>query len=123
QDARVRRVVSEFNRLAKTGLNPDDDLVARMRAGNVNAPVPVDTAAVRQQAMLEATNLFKHEFTAEELPELATILDGIVGEGEEETGMSDDKVRQMIFDLNAQGLSREEIQEELARRGISIELQ
>ncbi|KKL77724.1 hypothetical protein LCGC14_2032040, partial [marine sediment metagenome] len=84
QDARVRRVVSEFNRLAKAGLNPDDDLVARMRAGNVNAPVPVDTAAVRQQAMLEATNLFKHEFTEEELPELTTILDGIVGEKRDE---------------------------------------
>ena len=124
QSSRVATVVREFKKSVDEGLNPEDDLLARMRAGNIDTPVPVDSASVRQQAMLQAVQGNKHLFTEDELPELTSILEGLVGEGQADNEeMSDDKVRQMIFDLNAQGLSRKEIQEELARRGISIELQ
>ena len=129
QDTRVRRVVSLYTQLLEKGLNPEDDPFKTFMSGRaLGEPAPVDTSAVKQQAMLEATNRFKHEFTEEELPELTSILEGIVGGEETPTpsgadGLPDDVVKEMIFDLNAQGLSRKEIQEELARQGISIELQ
>ncbi len=124
QDARVRRVVTEFNRIAQKGLNPDDDMLSRIQAGgDAFNPTPVDTSAVRQQAMLEATNRFRHEFTEEELPELTTILDGIVGEQDESSNEpSVDNIKQMIRDLSAQGLSPEEIQANLAQQGINVRL-
>ena len=125
QDARVRRVVTRFNQLAQKGLNPKDDLLSRVRApgGDIDTPVPVDTTAVQQQAMLEAVSQFKHEFTEEELPELTTILDGIVGEQDESSNEpSVDEIKQIIRDLAEQGLSPEEIQANLAQRGINVRL-
>lgn len=124
QDARVRRVVTEFNRQRTAGLKPEttQEMQARVMAGGDFAPQPTDTTAVERQAMLDAVELFKHEFTEEELPELTTILDGIVGEDESSSEPSVDNIKQMIRDLSAQGLSPEEIQANLAQQGINVRL-
>jgi len=124
QDARVRRVVTEFNRQRTAGLKPEttQEMQARVMAGGDFAPQPTDTTAVERQAMLDAVGLFKHEFTEEELPELTTILDGIVGEDESSSEPSADDIKQMIRDLSAQGLSPEEIQANLAQQGINVRL-
>ena len=124
QDARVRRVVTEFNRRRTAGLKPEtsQEMQARVIAGGDFASPPTDTTAVERQAMLDAVELFKHEFTEEELPELTTILDGIVGEDESSSEPSADDIKQMIRDLSAQGLSPEEIQANLAQQGINVRL-
>lgn len=122
QDARVRRVVNLYSQLADEGLNPKSDPLSNLRATGSLEPPPVDSAGVRQRAMLEATNRFRHEFTEEELPELTTILDGVVSEKEDKPEPSVADIEQMIRALNAQGLSPEEIQTRLAQQGINVRL-